>query len=862
MNLSFGPWLKQRRRALNLTQEDLAQQATCSTVTVRKIESSDLVPSKDLARQFALALGVPEAEQEAFIRFARSTQTELPTTAFLAAPATPAPVAPTTPSPRKYQLPAPLNEAIGRERDTIVACSLLRLPNVRLVTLTGPPGTGKTRLSLEIAEALQTEYEQGACFVPLAPLDEPGLVESAIAQALDVRESSQQSLTTALTDFLRDKQLLLVLDNFEHVLSAAPVVTELLTRAPRIKALASSREPLRLYGERELPVSPLALPTLKPLPSLEELQTCAAIALFVERAQAVKPDFRLTIDNCEAVVRICASLDGLPLGIEMAAARVKWQTPQALLVQLGSHLASLSSNARDRTPRQQTLRGAIEWSYNLLTSEEQQLFNRLGIFAGGCSIEAATAVTGATLDSLIALMDKSLLKYASLEPEPRFFMLEILRAFALERLHATGVEYIAACRAHAQYYLTLAESAEKDAAKEHSMAWLDQLELEHDNLRAALTWALEQDTLTSVQLTISLGRFWYLRSHFSESRRWQSAALAHAILEQRMILLRQLGETCWNLGAFPEARVHLEECVQLARTLPVDPRTLLADALNLLGRVAKDMGLYGEAKEYLQEGLALARNLSGNDAPVLIPLLRNLGNISIDEGRLTEAESYFSESLSLARRHNDRLGMAAAVNNLGIIRIELKDYPTASVYLNEARAICEADGYQFGTAMAMTNLGRVAREQGEYTQARQDFETSLRLARELGKKWSVAYALNNLGLVACDVGEWDKARQCFRDAIQTALEADAPPRVLDALSGWARCLVQEGQVEQALALLGLVLHHPSSEHESIERAQIWLAEWRVKLPENTVEAALAHSRAWANEKLADLASEIIKEGAR
>ncbi len=347
MELSFGSWLKQRRRALNLTQEDLAQQVACSTVTVRKIESSDLVPSKDLARQFARVLNVPEAEHEAFILFARSQHTEMPATAFMTAPVPSAPLAPAPLPTHRYQLPAQLTETIGRERDTIVACSLLRLPNVRLVTLTGPPGTGKTRLSLEIADALQTEFEQGACFVPLAPLDQPGLVESAIAQALGVRESAQQSLSTALADFLHDKHLLLLLDNFEQILPAASQLTKLLAACPNLKLLITSRAVLHVQGEHEFPVPPLALPNLTQLPDPEVLTHDASIALFLQRAQAVMPTFELTAANARPIAEICVRLDGLPLALELAAARIKLLPPQALLARLEHRFEVLKSSARD-----------------------------------------------------------------------------------------------------------------------------------------------------------------------------------------------------------------------------------------------------------------------------------------------------------------------------------------------------------------------------------------------------------------------------------------------------------------------------------------------------------------------------------
>ncbi|MDQ3249783.1 MAG: helix-turn-helix domain-containing protein, partial [Chloroflexota bacterium] len=388
---AFADWLKRRRRALDLTQSELAAAANCSPVSVKKMEAGDLKPSRQLAELLAVALHIPAAEGAAFVDFARGTvarfqlQPILPQASLVAAPVAPA-------SLSQAKLPAQLTAVIGRERETIAAVQLLRQPPVRLITLTGPPGTGKTRLSLEIGQALQEEWKDGVYFVPLAPVSQASLVPAAIAQALGIVEERDKPLLISIQTFLHAKTLLLVLDNFEQVSAAAGLVGELLVAAQGLKVLVSSREPLRIYGEHEFPVPPLSLPDVNRLPPLEALILYPAIKLFVERAQAVRPTFQLTSDNAEAVARVCAWLDGLPLAIEMAAAQTKWMTPQKVLTQISGRLTALAGGLRDLSPRQQTLRGAIDWSYNLLDPEECHLFNHLSVFVDGCTIEAVAAV--------------------------------------------------------------------------------------------------------------------------------------------------------------------------------------------------------------------------------------------------------------------------------------------------------------------------------------------------------------------------------------------------------------------------------------------------------------------------------------
>src|SRR6266852_4875421 len=442
------------------------------------------------------------------------------------------------------RLPAPLTPLVGREQEIAAVCALLWRPEVRLVTLTGTGGVGKTRLALGVAAAVNADFADGICFVALAPLIDPGLVLSTIAQALGVQEQGSRPLLEGLQDHLREKQLLLLLDNFEQVVSAAPVVAELLVAAPRLRVLMTSRTSLHLSGEHEFAVPPLSLPDLRDLPPLDRLTQYGAIRLFIERAQAVKSDFALTKENAAAIAAICHQVDGLPLAIELAAGRSKLFSPQALLPRLRNRLKLLVGGAQDLPLRQQTLRGTIAWSYDLLDQAEKILFRRLAVFVGGCTLEAAEAVChpdrdleGDVLDAVERLVDKSLLRQeAQADGEPRLLMLETIREYALERLAASG-ETEATRRRHADYYLALAEQAEPLLAGEQQVPWLNRLEQEHENLRAALTWvfqeaggadlhlkaALREQTL---RLVGALWSFWYIHCHYREGKQWLQAALA------------------------------------------------------------------------------------------------------------------------------------------------------------------------------------------------------------------------------------------------------------------------------------------------------------------------------------------------
>ncbi|MFL5697860.1 MAG: tetratricopeptide repeat protein [Ktedonobacteraceae bacterium] len=663
-------------------------------------------------------------------------------------------------------LPVQLTSLIGREQQVAAACALLSRPEVRLLTLLGPGGVGKTRLGVQIATELVDAFVDGICFVPLAPISDPDLVVPTIARTFGLGETGDRSLLELLKAYLREQQLLLLLDNFEQVVTAAAVITELLVTCPDLKVLVTSRTSLRVRGEREFPVPPLALPDPKHLPAIESLSQYASVALFVERALALKPDFQLTGTNAHAIAEICARLDGLPLAIELAATRIKLLPPQALLARLGSRLQVLTEGARDVPERQQTLRNAIKWSYDLLSTNEQRLFRRLSVFVGGCTLAAVEEVCKAlgdvatnVLEGVASLIDKNLLQQVEdVNGEPRLLMLETIREYGLECLEASEVAGEAggaeATRlAHANYYLKLAEETEQKLRSAQQVIWLEQLEREHDNLRTALRWLVEgEEVEMALRLAGALCQFWVVRGHLSEGRQWLEGMLSGSNLETvsmrvRAKALNGAGVMAYTQGDYGHAKVLCQESLELFRKL--GNRHGIASSVNGLAFVALVAGDYAAASAMFEESLVLFRELGDkwNLADTLY-FSALAASFRVDQTDTAAARSMVEESLAISRELRDQRGLAYSLNLLGFVSLLQGEGAAACPLIEESLAIHKALGNRQGIAYTSLTFGWFSLSQGDYVAARARYEKSLAIMIELDDRWFIAACLEGLAMTA------------------------------------------------------------------------------------------------------------------
>ncbi|MGH7451195.1 MAG: ATP-binding protein, partial [bacterium] len=593
---------------------------------------------------------------------------------------------------RPNNLPGHMTPLVGREHEIEALRQLLLKAEVRLVTLTGPGGIGKTSLSLRVAISLLDEFAHGVFFVGLAAIADAELVLPTIAQILGIRENRSKPLRESVIEYLRDKHLLLVLDNFEQVVAAAQAVSDLLAACPQLKILVTSRIVLRLKGEREYPVEPLRAPDPQAMISKDSFSQYAAVELFIQRALAIKPDFEVNNDNAPAIAEICFRLEGMPLAIELAAARLKLFSPQALLGRLGSRLELLRGGPRDMPARHQTLRQAIAWSYDLLSPVEQTFFQRLAVFAGGCSLEAVEAICHAvdelafdTLDGLAALIDKSLLRQEqTTEGEPRFVMFETIREFALERLQASE-EWGATRRRHADFFLTLAEQAEPELTGAKQGVWLNILEREHDNLRAVFSWIEETGQADyGLRLGAAIWRFWLVRGHSEEGRARLTALLALSGADkptrERAKVLNAVGTLLHGSGDYSTARLHLGESLEISRK--IGDKQGMATVINNLGWIAAQLGELDAAKELSQESLALHTELGDKRGRAVA--FNNLAWTAYAQSEFALAYSLQEKNLSLRQEIGDERGVAFAMAWLAWIEIVLGNYDKAASLLDSA----------------------------------------------------------------------------------------------------------------------------------------------------------------------------------
>jgi predicted ATPase/class 3 adenylate cyclase/Tfp pilus assembly protein PilF len=705
-------------------------------------------------------------------------------------------------------LPRQLTGFIGREREIAEVKRLLT--TTCLLTLTGTGGSGKTRLALQVAADVLEGYTDGVWLAELAALSDPAPVPQTVAAALGVREVPGRPMLETLLHYLQRKKLLLVLDNCEHLVAAcAQLAGELLRTCQGLRILATSREALNIQGEIAWRVPSLSLPDRRQLPSLEQLTQFEAVRLFVERAAAAKPTFALTLENAAPVAAVVQRLDGIPLAIELAAARVPALSVDQIAARLDDRFRLLTRGSRASLPRQQTLRAALDWSYQLLTEREQRLLRRFSVFAGGWTLEAAETVCGGdgieefeVLDLLTQLVFKSLVVTDEHNGGVRYRFLETVRQYGLEKLEEFE-ETEAIRKRHRDWYLGLAERAEPELRGVKQAAWFDQLETEHDNLRAALEWShTDGEAHAGMRLTKALMRFWLVRGFVGEGRARTASILTRPEAAEPAALRGQVlwgaGVLAWRQGDYPAARAFLDESLTIRRGL--GDRSGVGQVLNALGLVAREQGDLAAARALHEEYLAIGREMGDKSGISLA--LNNLGLVAREEGNYAAARAFHEQSLALRRELKEPFNISQSLNNLGFVVTAQKEFALARRFYEESLALSRELGDKLGIAYVLNNLGDIAYHQGDDAAARALYEESLKIKHELGDKRGIAYTLIHLGGVASRQGDVAAARTLHVESLAIRRELWDRPGIAECLEGFADLAGVQGQPRRVARLFG------------------------------------------------------------
>jgi predicted ATPase/DNA-binding XRE family transcriptional regulator len=875
--VSFAILLKRHRAGTGLTQEELAERAGLSVRAISDLERGvKRYPYPYTVRRLAQAL---ELDQEATERLESVARRPRVSHADLEERCT-----------DRLDLPWQPTPFVGRRLEVEQVRSLLGREDMRLLTLTGPGGVGKTRLALQAAQKAADNFPHGVTFVPLAPLTDPAYVAAAIAAALGAKELSGQTTLHILTEYLAHKTMLLVMDNFEHLLPAADVLSRLLAFCPGLTVMVTSRALLHLAAEHEYSVAPLAVPRSDQLADIETLTAFDAVALFLQRAQAVKPALEVTPGNATAIMEICRRLDGLPLAIELAAARARFFSPQTLLARLDSGLQLLSGGPRDAPNRQQTIRNTIDWSHSLLTDDERVLFRRLAVFPGGCTVETAGALYGedgdwwSAVSSLEAIADQSLLSVEDVDGEPRFRMLETIRDYALEQLEAAG-ETEQMQRRHAEVLLQLAEEAADEQPVPENHVWFVQMEREFDNLQAALAWGLRAEATgeLALRLSVALAWFWRERGYWNLGREWLERALERcrssgyidASPRAQAQALASLGLVIYGQGDLVTARSYIEQGLAAWRSLG-DSRGV-ASTLLTLGWITQLQGDHVRGQSAFEELYELARR--DGDTQNEIRAICGLGNAEKLQGHLPAARMYFQEALGLVRRSGSASDVLTQLVNLEEIAWAQGDAANQRVFYEEARATaarvteaaerlgimqcmiwtsCRIGEYERAEGFALEaselvrslahresrggtiigfGLSEVARCRGNWERAASLLEENLSILRQWRERAGLAAALHNLGHVLLVQNNVARATSLFMESLVLFRDLGFGWSVADCVMGLAGAAGLEGRPEQAALLYGAA----EAAHQALDRSGTWVTPANALAWEWEMEAARSHT---------------------
>jgi predicted ATPase/transcriptional regulator with XRE-family HTH domain len=855
---SFGEWIRKRRNVLGLTQEALAKQVGYSAAMLRKIENDERRPSERGAALLAEALEVPPDQQEIFLKVARQARAidrlgvadnkePLPWQISLQA---------------QSNLPLPATLFVGREVELARLADLLQGPTHRLVTLVGLAGIGKTRLAVQVAHNQLDRFPHGVFFVPLASLTSPEMIVATIANAIGFQFHGAAEPQEQLLRYLHEKQMLLVLDNFEHLMEGASLLSVIMRSAPGIQFLATSRERLNLQGEWVLEVGGLPYPVSQEEASLERVEAYGAVQLFLQTALRVHPSFSLNEKNRECVVRICQLMEGLPLGIELAAAWVRALSCQEIAREIESNLDFLKASSRDLAQRHRSLRAALDHSWNLLSAGEKTVFQRLSVFQGGFRREAAQAVAEASLDELTSLLDKSLLKRVG---EERYDLHDLVRQYAASHLQSEAQEYTQAHELHSGYYATLLEQWEKQIASPRHTETLAEMIAEMDNIRLAWSWMVATHQIANIKKSLrSLWRFHDIRGRFQDgatlmgqaTKALQISGEKEAELEaERSIVLAQVlaqqGYFCARLSRFEEAGDLLQRSLTLLRSRT--DQVALANTLNSLGHMKYRLGEFSEASQYAQDSLSLYRALGKQQE--IVHCLSLLSYIYLAQGAYERVYEFASEGLTICcDLIGDPLAIEDCLINLSAAASHLGRHAEAKRWAEESFEISRTLNSLWSVGQTLRRLGLISLELGETEDAEALIRQSVSQFKEIGDRMFMAMALIDLGVVTRASGANSESKQYLLEALRTAIEAQTNLNALRALMEIAVTEMREGRIELALELVTHCLQHQSANRWIRDRAERLRVELAPQLTPQQVKAAEARAHV---RTLDSLAGEIL-----